>query len=89
MKKINFVYGDHCPHCKLYGNAQTSLPTGLKRLLIIEGKTQAGSDSAPKPRVKYTEKKKVLKGDNRYNKVSGWIFDLINSHDINIPKIHH
>ena len=76
MKTINFVYGDHCPHCKLYGNAQTLLPTGLKQLLIIGGKTQANSNSAPKPRAKYIEKtrRKDLKADNRYNEVSRWIF---------------
>ena len=38
-----------------YCNAQAALPIGLKRLQIIEGKSQAGSDSAPKPRAKYIE----------------------------------
>ena len=68
-----------CHHCKSYCNAQIALPTGLKRLLIIEGKTHAGSYSVPKTGAKYIEETRrgVLKADNRYNKLSGSLILLL------------
>ena len=62
-----------------YCNAQAALPTGLKQPLIIKGKTQTGSHSAPTPGAIYIEiqggvlkaRNTPNKGNNRYIKVSG------------------
>ena len=52
------------------------------------GKTQTAL-LCPGQNTKRIQEGGVLKADNRFNKVSGWMFVLINYPDISIPKIHH